>query len=270
MLPLYEAKMIHYFDHRLGTYEGQTQAQANMGTLPRLSHDQQDDPDFVVLPRYWVQEFDTLNEQKSKPDKPVYNRGVTSTPEAKHWDHGWLLGWRDICRSTDERTVICAHCPAPQSDTLIPLCSRQQADGVPIRQYASFVFDYVARQKMAGTHLTYSFLNQLPVLPPDVYEIRAPWQEQARPLKDWIETRVLELSLHCLGHGAVRRVLGDDGPPFRWDEERRTLIRAELDAAYFHLYGLERDEVEHVMDSSTRCGAARRSRRTSASSAPSG
>ena len=27
------------------------------------------------------------------------------------------------------------------------------------------------------------------------------------------------------------------------------MIRAELDAAYFHLYGLERDEVEHVMDS---------------------
>ena len=34
MLPLYEAKMIHHFDHRLGTYEGQTEAQANMGTLP--------------------------------------------------------------------------------------------------------------------------------------------------------------------------------------------------------------------------------------------
>ena len=48
---------------------------------------------------------------------------------------------------------------------------------------------------------------------------------------------------------AFARDLGDDGPPFRWDEERRTLIRAELDAAYFHLYGLERDEVEHVMDS---------------------
>ena len=26
--------MIHHFDHRYGTYEGQTEAQANMGTLP--------------------------------------------------------------------------------------------------------------------------------------------------------------------------------------------------------------------------------------------
>ena len=45
------------------------------------------------------------------------------------------------------------------------------------------------------------------------------------------------------------RDLGDEGAPFRWDEERRILMRAELDAAYFHLYGLEGDEVEHVMDS---------------------
>jgi hypothetical protein len=48
---------------------------------------------------------------------------------------------------------------------------------------------------------------------------------------------------------AFARDLGDDRPPFRWDEGRRALIRAELDAAYFHLYGLERDEVEHVMES---------------------
>ena len=27
-----------------------------------------------------------------------------------------------------------------------------------------------------------------------------------------------------------------NGPPFRWDEERRFLLRCELDAAYFHLY----------------------------------
>jgi hypothetical protein len=29
---------------------------------------------------------------------------------------------------------------------------------------------------------------------------------------------------------------GRSGPPFRWDEERRFLLRCELDAAFFHLY----------------------------------
>jgi hypothetical protein len=45
------------------------------------------------------------------------------------------------------------------------------------------------------------------------------------------------------------RDLGDDGPPFAWDEERRFAIRAELDAAYFHLYGVDRDDVDYIMDS---------------------
>jgi hypothetical protein len=64
-----------------------------------------------------------------------------------------------------------------------------------------------------------------------------------------VERRVVELSYTAHDMGPFAKDLGDDGPPFRWDEERRTLIRAELDAAYFHLYGLERDEVEHIMDS---------------------
>jgi hypothetical protein len=29
---------------------------------------------------------------------------------------------------------------------------------------------------------------------------------------------------------------GHAGPPFVWDEQRRFLLRAELDAAFFHLY----------------------------------
>lgn len=36
--------------------------------------------------------------------------------------------------------------------------------------------------------------------------------------------------------------------PFRWDRERRALVRAELDAAYFHLYELDRDDVDYVLD----------------------
>ena len=43
--------------------------------------------------------------------------------------------------------------------------------------------------------------------------------------------------------------MGDDGPPFVWDEERRFVMRAESDAAYFHLYGVERDDVGYIMDS---------------------
>ena len=32
------------------------------------------------------------------------------------------------------------------------------------------------------------------------------------------------------------------------NDERRFLLRCELDAAYFHLYGIERDDVDYIMD----------------------
>lgn len=37
-------------------------------------------------------------------------------------------------------------------------------------------------------------------------------------------------------------------PPFRWDEERRAILRAELDAYYARLYGLTRKQLRYVLD----------------------
>jgi len=41
---------------------------------------------------------------------------------------------------------------------------------------------------------------------------------------------------------------GYNNPPFHWDEERRFLLRCELDAAYFHLYGIACDDVDYIME----------------------
>jgi hypothetical protein len=37
-------------------------------------------------------------------------------------------------------------------------------------------------------------------------------------------------------------------PPFVWDEERRAILRAELDGLYAHLYTLTRDELAYILD----------------------
>jgi len=44
------------------------------------------------------------------------------------------------------------------------------------------------------------------------------------------------------------RDCGHDGPPFRWDNARRFLLRCELDAAFFHLYGVNRDDTDYIME----------------------
>ena len=224
VLPLYEAKMVHHFDHRLGTYEGQTEAQANVGTLPRLTPDQHDNPYFAVQPRYWV--------EQAEVDSRLAKRG---------WDKNWLLGWRDIARSSDERTMICAALPRIAIGHTFPLMlSSSLRLGCLYANLASFVLDYVVHQKIAGTHLTYGYVMQLPVLPPSAYS-----EER---LRSFIESRVLELTYTAWDIEWFARDLGDYGLPFRWDEERRFAMRAELDAAFFHLYGIDRVDLDYIME----------------------
>lgn len=231
MLPLVEAKMVHHFDHRFSTYENATQAQLNKGTLPRSTAEQKMDDRYVALPRYWVAESE-----------------VDNRLARKRWDRGWLLGWRDICRSSDVRTVIASTIPRAAVGHTYPLalCESPRVPAL-YANLCSFVFDYVARQKMAGTHLTYGYLKQLPVLPPDFYDKDCPWDSGQR-LADWVTHRVSELSHTTHDMAAFAEDHGHKGPPFRWDEQRRFWLRTELDAAYFHLYSLPRDDVDSVID----------------------
>ena len=221
VLPLYEAKMIHYFDHRYGTYEGQTQAQANLGTLPRLSRDQHDDPDFSVMPRYWLERAE-----------------VDSRLSRRSWDKGWLLGWRDVARSTDERTVISAFIPRAAVGDKYLLAFTEMGAYLLQANFSSFALDYVARQKSAGTALKFYLIKQLPILLPSVLKDAAPF----------IRSRVLELTYTAWDMASFARDLDDGGPPFHWDEERRFVMRAELDAVFFHLYGINRDDVDYIME----------------------
>ena len=43
------------------------------------------------------------------------------------------------------------------------------------------------------------------------------------------------------------RDLGHHSTPFPWDQEARRHLRARLDALYFHLYGLDRDDDAHII-----------------------
>ncbi|MFH8869430.1 Eco57I restriction-modification methylase domain-containing protein [Streptomyces griseus] len=242
-LPLYEAKMLHHFDHRLGTYEGQTQAQANVGTLPRVTPEQHDDPDFAPLPRYWVPEQDVDSGKRDKNGKRIMWAGVAARLAERKWWNGWLMGWRDIARSTDTRTTMATVLPPYGVGHTNPLMFPEGAESAALLQacMSSFVFDYVIRQKIAGTHLTYGYLYQLPV--PLLADFRA-----VPGGAEWFTARVAELAYTSRDMADFAEDLGYEGAPFRWDEGRRELLRVELDAALFHLYGVSRADVEYVMD----------------------
>ena len=111
----------------------------------------------------------------------------------------------------------------------------------------SFVVDYCCRQGIGGTNLHVYILEQIPVPPAAMFREPRQWSAP-ESLDAWLLPRVLELTYTAWDLEPFARDVGYDGPPFRWDPERRFLLRCELDAAFFHLYGISRDDTDYVMD----------------------
>jgi hypothetical protein len=219
-LPLYEAKLIHHYDHRWASY-------GEDGSSRDISFAEKQDSDFKVRPRYWVSMAE-----------------VSERLKLKNWDRQWLMGWRGIARATDERSVIGGLFPragAGNSCQLVLPSSSISANLVAafIGSISSLVFDFVARQKIGGANFNFFIPMQLPVLPPSTY---------TQATIDFIQPRILELTYTAHDLKPWAEDLGYDGPPFSFDPEHRSLLRAELDAFYAHLYGLNRDELRYILD----------------------
>lgn len=161
----------------------------------------------------------------------------------------WLMGWRDICRSTDERTTICGAIPRAGVGDKFLLCS---AEGSPRKRAAllaamsSVSFDYVARQKVGGTSFKFFTMRQIACPPPSAF---------TEADLDFIVPHVLELTYTSHSMKPFAEDLGYDGPPFPWDETRRSVLRAELDARVARRYGLERRDLHFILDPAEVMGA---------------
>lgn len=230
-LPLYEAKMIHQFDHRYGTYKDQTEAQAAQGILPQVDDVAKVNPGYQPLPRYWVGE------------------NLVRTRLGERADQGWLLAWRDVTSSVASRTEIAAALPIVAANHKLPIaCAPRSIPlGLLLANLNSFSFDWAARQKLGGLSMTYFVLKQLPALAPSSYSDAPRWA--AEELGAILRRHVVELTATTSDLQAFAASLGWFGPAFRWDPTRRPFLRAELDAAYLHLYGIERSDVERMLDS---------------------
>ena len=220
-VPLYEAKMIHQFDHRWAGYDASGKTPSNIDPARKR------DPDFAPAPRYWV------------PEDEVADRLCK-----KGWKRGWLMGWRDITNATNERTVIATVFPKVGVGHKLPLMSfgsdidAEKLAGL-IGNLCSLTLDFAARQKVGGTNLSFFYLKQFPFFAPDFY---------TEPRRAFITPKVLELTYTSHSLAAFARDLGHDGPPFAWDEDRRAHLRAALDAFYARAYGLSRDELRYILD----------------------
>jgi hypothetical protein len=212
----------------------------------------------------------------------------------------WLLGFRDVTNATNERTAIFSLLPKVGVGHTMPVMFVNVPDYYSLCLLGNFTaicLDYAVRQKLGGMHLSYNYLQQLPILPPyaytaedlrfivprvlelvytswdikpfadDVWRSATPelkeaifqqWEENRQAtggnsfdLPEWASAypeitpanpailqspSIIQHSSHC------------PFPPFKWDEERRARLRAELDAYYARLYGLTRKQLRYILD----------------------
>lgn len=334
-VPLYEAKMIHHFDHRFGSYAGLSE-RSGEGSLPSTPNAVKGDTNYEADPWYWVPQIemelrvarvparlkqyfrkenaegclkvlaewvlgtlDSADLQSSNLARSAdragarlrevlgqraLDRGIVGAKFAT-WLHRaadgaremnretplsaddltfikagpdnplaltaalisrkqprWLMGWRDICRSTDERTVISSIFPkAGVGDKILVMHHTMGIESaLPIvANLTSVTLDYVARQKAGGTSFKYYYMKQLPIIAPDQF---------SRSDYAFLSPRVLELTYTSHSMRAWAEDLGGSSPPFPFDTNRRADVRAELDAFFALKYGLSRDEMRYVLD----------------------
>jgi len=221
---LYEAKMIWVLDHRYGDFKGATQANLNQGTLPQVSLKNKKNPNFYISTRYYVSQ------------QEISNRLAFT-------DQNWLLAFRDITNSVSERTAIFSIIPKVGVGNNLPLIflGNNHKDFSPLILgcLTSLVFDFVVRQKIAGLHMNFFFVKQLPVLPPSEYH---------QPDLGFVKPRILELVYTSYDLKSFAEAMSYHGEPFPWDEDRRAVLRAELDAYYARLYGLNRKQLRYILD----------------------
>src|SRR5437667_28765 len=161
--------MIWHFDHRFSTYNAPGESVLDDRKLPELTPEQHSNPSLLSIPRYWVHE--------------------------SHFSHTFLenqanlLGFRDVTYAGVLRTAIVSilpMVPCGNSLSLIVVENKYERDLMFLAtNLSSFVFDYVARQKVGGTHMSFFIVIQLPAFPPAAYQHSCLWFP-TQTLGDWI------------------------------------------------------------------------------------
>lgn len=325
-LPLYEAKLMHQFDHRWNTFVN--------GSPIDVSPEQKSDPDFSVTPQYYVPYTETVLRATSLDLKIVQalREAIASASLSKQavgertttvgersrteklrslvaekagaagdlfvnentdgidWQKvyasedlskavfevaeklcpKYLMGFRGITNVTNERTVISSIIPFSGVGHSMLLYSVKQSSTLAACLLANFLsleLDVIARMKLGGTNLTYGYFRQFPVLPPSAYHEAAlsfivprvmALTYTANDMTEWAKAlwndstpamrqKMLELN------GKSREFSQENSGstlacgPYIYDDIKRAILRAELDAYFARLYGLTRTELQYIL-----------------------
>jgi type I restriction-modification system DNA methylase subunit len=237
-LPVYEAKMLQIFDHRAADVITDEANWVRQGQTAKTSLVAAQNPEHLATPRFWVATSDVESQSDSARTH--------------------FLAYKDVTSPTNQRTMIAAFTPFVAVVNSAPLVFTTQLPRIEsclLANLNSFAYDFAVRQKVSNVHLNFFIVEQAPTLPPDVYAKPCPWSPKTK-LEKWVSERVLKLTCTAedmlpladacdFKSGSFQKEYG--GRLNKWDEAERAQLMAELDAAYFHLYGIDRDDAEYIL-----------------------
>lgn len=227
-LPVYEGEYFHRYDHRFATYRtgrvGATEDAVKRDANAR-----------IVTATY-----------------------VRYTDAARRWgelscEPSWCVGLRRQSNVMNESTSIATILPVAVAEGSVSCFFGASLTGDVAMLLCSnlntYVFDYVVRMRLSGRNFSKSVYEQIPFVGGLLHLLlRQPLRLNALDALAIISPRVLELTYTSWDLEPFARNCGNSGPPFRWDPTRRFLLRCEVDAIYFHLYRLDREDVDYIME----------------------
>ncbi len=242
-VPLYEGKMIGLYNHHYGTWPTEGK-RPNTIIIP----DSNDlaNPSSIVYPWYWISE-----------------EIVISAKTAKGINTAFSVFFRDVTNASTERTFIVAGVPGAFGAGHTATLAVSERSGVPglslLAILSSIPFDYIARQKIGGTHANIFIVKQFPILAPEDIPEDTQWE---------MAKRVIELSYFNHDMDAWAEELWEEmteqqraempqvgrKEPFIFDPDRRAVIQAELDAIVAHLFRLTTEDLRYILDPEDVCG----------------
>ncbi len=225
-LPVYESKLMWLYDHRFGTYQKVTEEQI-LDSKPRYVNTiEKQDLNFEILTKDYLTE--TLFNEK------YFN----------NYKNNWFIIYRNVTGAVNNRTTVATiipRLPVVLSAYILEFDEIHSSTEKAcfLANINSFVFDFISRRKIGGSHLSVYVFDQIPIIPPFSY---------SKICLNEISSRVLKL---CYTSNSLRDFAKDleyFGNPFLWNDRERFLLQCELDAIYAHLYGLEKDEMDYILE----------------------
>ena len=231
-LPLYEAKMVQMYDHRAASVVIDESNWFRQGQTDSTSIVAHQNPEFSIEPRWWAEQS-VIDNALGKPRPPVQ------------------LAFKNVTSPTNQRTMIASFIPPVGVINSAPIVRFGEhvspaLQSCLLANLDSLILDYVARQKIGNVNLNFFLIEQFPMFAPDFYRQKCPWNKK-QTLEKWLSDRVLKLTCTSNDMIPLAEAAGFKPLVHKWDPAERIELMAELDAAFFLLYDIKRNDVEYIL-----------------------